>query len=112
MSSESQDLRVAEKQYEVLFKDPEFDSKLKKYLIKTFVNYFLKGYHFKTQELVISVSNAQYNETLMDTLRKSVISMGTVDKTDDKMAEYHNSTLGDILKTANLFAIKNEKNKQ
>jgi hypothetical protein len=32
------------------------------------------------------------------------------DKTDDKMAEYHNSTLGDLLKTGNLFAIKNEKN--
>lgn len=33
------------------------------------------------------------------------------DKTDDKMAEYHNSTLGDILKAASLFAIKNEKKK-
>ena len=32
------------------------------------------------------------------------------DKSDDKMAEYHNSTLGDLLKTANLFAIKSEKN--
>ena len=31
------------------------------------------------------------------------------DKTDDKMAEYHNSNLGDLLKTANLFAIKHEK---
>jgi hypothetical protein len=31
------------------------------------------------------------------------------DKTDDKMAEYHNSLLGDILKMANLFAIKHEK---
>jgi hypothetical protein len=31
------------------------------------------------------------------------------DKTDDKMAEYHNSTLGDLLKMANLFAIKHEK---
>jgi hypothetical protein len=34
------------------------------------------------------------------------------DKSDDKMAEYHNSTLGDLLKMANLFAIKNEKNKK
>jgi hypothetical protein len=32
------------------------------------------------------------------------------DKTDDKMVEYHNSTLGDLLKVGNLFAIKNEKN--
>ena len=32
------------------------------------------------------------------------------DKTDDKQAEYHNSTLGDLLKMANLFAIKHEKN--
>jgi hypothetical protein len=31
------------------------------------------------------------------------------DKSDDKMAEYHNSTLGDLLKMANLFAIKHEK---
>ena len=31
------------------------------------------------------------------------------DKNDDKMAEYHNSTLGDLLKTASLFAIKSEK---
>ena len=31
------------------------------------------------------------------------------DKTDDKMAEYHNTTLGDLLKTASVFAIKNEK---
>jgi len=31
------------------------------------------------------------------------------DKTDDKMAEYHNSTLGDLLKAAATFAIKNEK---
>lgn len=30
------------------------------------------------------------------------------DKTDDKMATYHNTMLGDLLKTANLFAIKNE----
>lgn len=34
------------------------------------------------------------------------------DKSDDKMAEYHNSTLGDLLKMANLFAIKNEKLKK
>jgi hypothetical protein len=32
------------------------------------------------------------------------------DAVDDKMAEYHNSTLGDLLKMGNLFAIKNEKN--
>jgi hypothetical protein len=31
------------------------------------------------------------------------------EKSDDKMAEYHNSTLGDLLKMANLFAIKHEK---
>jgi HD superfamily phosphodiesterase len=34
------------------------------------------------------------------------------DKTDDKMAEYHNSTIGDLLKTAALFAVKHEKNKK
>ncbi len=34
------------------------------------------------------------------------------DRTDDKMGEYHNSTLGDLLKMANLFAIKNEKIKK
>ena len=32
------------------------------------------------------------------------------DKTDDKQAEYYNSTLGDLLKMASLFAIKHEKN--
>lgn len=32
------------------------------------------------------------------------------DREDDKMVEYHNSTLGDLLKMANLFAIKAEKN--
>lgn len=31
------------------------------------------------------------------------------DKGDDKMVEYHNSNLGDLLKMANLFAIKHEK---
>lgn len=31
------------------------------------------------------------------------------DREDDKMAEYHNSRIGDLLKMANLFAIKNEK---
>lgn len=31
------------------------------------------------------------------------------DKTEDKMAEYHNSDLGDLLKIANIYAIKNEK---
>lgn len=33
------------------------------------------------------------------------------DKTDDKMSEYHNSMVGDLLKMANLLAIKNEKKK-
>lgn len=33
------------------------------------------------------------------------------DKTDDKMAEYHNTMLGDLLKTASIFAVKNEKKK-
>ncbi len=31
------------------------------------------------------------------------------DKSDDKMAEYHNTMLGDLLKTAVLFATKNKK---
>jgi hypothetical protein len=31
------------------------------------------------------------------------------DRVDDKMAEYHNSTLGELLKMGNTFAIKNEK---
>lgn len=31
------------------------------------------------------------------------------DREDDKMAEYHNSRMGDLLKMANLFAIKAEK---
>lgn len=31
------------------------------------------------------------------------------DREDDKQAEFHNSTLGDLLKMANLFAIKSEK---
>lgn len=31
------------------------------------------------------------------------------DKTDDKMVEFHNSTLGDLLKSASVFAIKSEK---
>ena len=35
-----------------------------------------------------------------------------LDKSDDKMAEYHNSMLGDLLKTATIFAIKHEKNKK
>ena len=34
------------------------------------------------------------------------------EKNDDKMAEYHNSTVGDLLKTAALFAVKNEKIKK
>lgn len=31
------------------------------------------------------------------------------DKTDDQMAQYHNSTLGELLKISNIFAIKHEK---
>ena len=34
------------------------------------------------------------------------------DKNDDKMAEYHNSTVGDLLKTAALFAVKNERGRK
>ncbi len=34
------------------------------------------------------------------------------DREDDKMVEYHNSRLGDLLKMANLFAIKSEKIKK
>jgi hypothetical protein len=34
------------------------------------------------------------------------------DKSDDKMAEYHNSTIGDLLKMGSLFAIKKEKNRK
>lgn len=33
------------------------------------------------------------------------------DKTDDKMSEYHNSMVGDLLKMANTLAIKSEKRK-
>ena len=33
------------------------------------------------------------------------------DKTDDKMAEYHNSILGELLKMGNTLAIKHEKRK-
>lgn len=33
------------------------------------------------------------------------------DKVDDKMAEYHNSILGELLKIGNTFAIKHEKSK-
>jgi hypothetical protein len=33
------------------------------------------------------------------------------DKVDDKMAEYHNTMLGDLLKTASLFTIKHLKQK-
>jgi hypothetical protein len=33
------------------------------------------------------------------------------DKTDDKMAEHHNSLLGELLKMGNNFAIKHEKRK-
>jgi hypothetical protein len=31
------------------------------------------------------------------------------DKVDDQMAQYHNSTLGELLKMSNTFAIKHEK---
>jgi hypothetical protein len=31
------------------------------------------------------------------------------DKTDDQMAQYHNTTLGELLKISNTFAIKHEK---
>lgn len=31
------------------------------------------------------------------------------DKIDDQMAQYHNSTLGELLKMSNIFAIKHEK---
>lgn len=32
------------------------------------------------------------------------------DKTDDQMAQYHNSILGELLKVSNTFAVKHEKN--
>ncbi len=31
------------------------------------------------------------------------------DKTDDQMAQYHNSTLGELLKMSNVFAVKHDK---
>ncbi len=37
------------------------------------------------------------------------VAIAMFDKTDDKMAEYHNNMLGEILKAASVFAIKNEK---
>jgi hypothetical protein len=34
------------------------------------------------------------------------------DKTDDKMAEYHNSMIGDLLKMGGALAVRNEKNQK
>lgn len=45
----------------------------------------------------ITLSEEEYSAILM------------FDKTDDKMAEYHNSMLGDLLKMGNTLAIKHEK---
>lgn len=48
----------------------------------------------------------QHGITLTDEEYAAILNF---DKTDDKMVEYHNTMLGDLLKTASLFATKQAK---
>ena len=50
----------------------------------------------------------QHGITLTDEEYAAILNF---DKTDDKMVEYHNTTLGDLLKTASLFATKQAKSR-
>jgi len=71
-----------------------------------------KMYEFNNTQVAMRVSErsvyyaVNYGIKLSDEEFSAILMF---DKTDDKMAEFHNSTLGDLLKTASLFAIKNEK---
>jgi hypothetical protein len=73
-----------------------------------------KMYEFNNELIAMRVSERSlyyalnYGVKLTD---EEYAAISMFDKTDDKMAEYHNTTLGDLLKTASLFAIKSAKNK-
>ncbi len=73
-----------------------------------------KYYEFKDDKVSMRVGERSIYYLLSHGIKLTEEEFGAItmfDKTDDKMAEYHNSTLGDILKTASLFAIKSEKRK-
>ncbi len=71
-----------------------------------------KMYEFNEEEVSMRVGErsvfytTKYGITLTD---QEYIAIINFDKSDDKMVEYHNTMLGDLLKTASLFAIKNSK---
>ncbi len=73
-----------------------------------------KMYEFKDTHISMRVSERSLYYLLSHGVKLTEEEFGAIsmfDKTDDKMAEYHNSPLGDLLKAASLFAIKNEKRK-
>lgn len=73
-----------------------------------------KMYEFKDTNVSMRVGERSIYYLLNHGIKLTEEEFGAIamfDKTDDKMAEYHNSTLGDLLKSAALFAIKNEKRK-
>jgi hypothetical protein len=73
-----------------------------------------KMYEFKDNDVSMRVSDRSIYYLLSHGVKLTEEEFGAIslfDRTDDKMAEYHNSMLGDILKSASLFAIKNEKRK-
>ena len=73
-----------------------------------------KMYEFNDSDVSMRVSDRSIYYLLSHGVKLTEEEFGAIamfDRGDDKMAEYHNSTLGDILKAASLFAIKNEKRK-
>lgn len=73
-----------------------------------------KMYEYKNDQVAMRVAERSLYYVLNHGIKLTDEEYAAIlmsDKTDDKMAEYHNTMLGDLLKTAALFAIKNEKKK-
>jgi len=71
-----------------------------------------KMYEYATTETSMRVSDRSIYYAMSNGVsftEEEYMAIANFDRTDDKMAEYHNSTLGDLLKFGNAFAIKNAK---
>jgi len=73
-----------------------------------------KMYEFKENLVSMRVSERSVYYALSHGVKLTQEEFSAIimhDKLDDKMAEYHNSILGELLKMGNTFAIKHEKRK-
>lgn len=73
-----------------------------------------KMYEFNEDMISMRISQRSVHYALSNGVKlteEEVAAIYMFDAVDDKMAEYHNSMLGELLKMGNTFAIKHEKSK-